>query len=134
MTGFTPFPPAAPGPPEESPRNPLTTISPASKVKDMNTQPHHRFFVGIFYCPPSQKAQDALVTMFSVRKHKRANPGMDEWSDEFMDTLPEMPPTIVRLFDALNRRSNSVIARWADRYAATGKKPPKRYKRPEGVK
>jgi hypothetical protein len=100
----------------------------------MNTQPHHRMFVGIFYCPPSQKAQDALVNLFSVRKHKRANPGMDEWSDEFMDTLPEMPPIIVRLFDALNRRSNKVVNRWANQYAATGKKPPKRYKRPEGVK
>lgn len=100
----------------------------------MTATPAARMYVGIFYCPPSQRAQDALVTMFSVRKHKRANPGMDEWSDEFMDTLPEMPPTVVRLFDALNRRSNKVIARWADRYAATGKTPPKRYKRPEVAK
>lgn len=89
--------------------------------------PADRMYIGLFYCPPSQRAQNALVELFSVRKHKRANPGMDEWSDEFTDTLPEMPGIIVWLFDALNRRSTRVVAKWADRYAATGVKPHKRY-------
>ena len=109
----------------------LTTITTTQGDTVINAKPHHRMFVSIYYCPPSQKAQDALVELFSVRKHKRANPGLDEWSDEFNDTLPEMPPTVVRLFDALNRRSIRVIARWADRYAATGQMPPKRYRRPD---
>lgn len=89
-----------------------------------------RLMLAIMYCPPSERIMNKLVEVFSVRPHQKSNPGLDPESNEFIETLPEMPKPVTMLYDLLNRRAMKVNKRWAAASLADpNNMPPKRYRR-----
>ena len=92
-----------------------------------------RMLLGIRYTSRYERAMDSLVERFSVRPHQQANPGMNPDSDEFIDTLPEMPRSVCRVYDMLNRRHLRLINRWAEQMMSTGNPPSARFLRPVPV-
>ncbi len=86
-----------------------------------------RMLISIQYTPFSRRVMNYLVDRFSVRKHKKANPDIDPDSDEFNETLPEMPPLVCKVYDSLNNIEIRTVDRWVRRYERTGKYPSKIY-------
>ena len=99
-------------------------------TKDLSEETIQRMIIAMTYSPPSERLMNKLVDVFSVRKHMKANPGLNPDSDEFIETLPEMPKLIIKLYDRVNLRAIKVNKRWAaDSMATPAKMPPKRYRR-----